>query len=150
MFKGCKIEDMPPHIYSVAQSAYRALLTTKKDQSVALLGRAGSGKSTNFRHVVSYLALAGGESSILSLDKLSGIHTILEAFGNSRTLLNANATRFSQIFSVHYDHSGSIVSGSIQVLMLERNRVVRRPEGEPNFNVFYQLLAGLDNNLRRV
>ena len=40
-----------------------------QDQSVALIGRAGSGKSTNFRHVVSYLALAGGESSILSLDK---------------------------------------------------------------------------------
>ena len=42
---------------------------TLQDQSVALLGRAGSGKSTNFCHVVSYLALAGGESSILSLDK---------------------------------------------------------------------------------
>jgi len=32
--------------------------------------------------------------------------------------------------------------------MLERARLVRRPEGEPTFHVFYQMLAGIDKNLR--
>ena len=51
--------------------------------------------------------------------------------------------------SVDYDTSGQIVSTSIQALMLEKTRVVRRPEGEPNFNIFYQMLSGLDPKTRR-
>ena len=74
---------------------------------------------------------------------------LLEAFGNTRTIMNANATRFSQIFSLDFDHSGLISSASIQVLMLEKTRVVRRPDGEPNFNIFYQMLSGLDSRMRK-
>jgi myosin-18 len=51
--------------------------------------------------------------------------------------------------SVDFDTSGQIVSASIQALMLEKTRVVRRPEGEPNFNIFYQMLSGLDPKTRR-
>ena len=29
MFKDCKQEDMPPHIYSVANTAYRTMLRTR-------------------------------------------------------------------------------------------------------------------------
>ena len=57
--------------------------------------------------------------------------------------------RFTQLVSVDFDTSGQIVSTSIQASMLEKTRVVRRPEGEPNFNIFYQMLAGLDPKTRR-
>ncbi|XP_070001522.1 unconventional myosin-XVIIIa isoform X13 [Penaeus vannamei] len=150
MFKGCKLEDMPPHIYSAAQASYRDLLATRRDQSIVFLGRSGAGKTTNFRHVLHYLALAAGATNkILTVEKLNAISTLLEAFGNSRTVMNTNATRFTQIFSLDFDHSGQIASASVQVYMPEKTRVVRRPEGEPNYHIFYQLLSGADDDLRR-
>lgn len=67
MFKGCRREDLAPHIYAVAQSAYRNLLTTRQDQSVVLLGKSGSGKTTNCQHLVQYLvSIAGSTGKIFS------------------------------------------------------------------------------------
>lgn len=67
MFKGCRREDSAPHIYSVAQSAYRSLLTTRQDQSLVLLGKSGSGKTTNCQHLVQYLvSIAGSTGKIFS------------------------------------------------------------------------------------
>lgn len=60
MFKRCKSEDMPPHIYAIAQSAYRGMLATRRDHSIVFLGRSGAGKTINFKHVLHYLVLAAG------------------------------------------------------------------------------------------
>ena len=60
MFKGCKPEDMPPHVYAVAQTAYRTMLNTRHDQSLVLLGRSGSGKTTNARHALHFFTTAAG------------------------------------------------------------------------------------------
>lgn len=62
MFRGCKTEDMPPHVYSLAQTAYRSLVETRRDQSLIFMGRSGSGKTTSFKHALNYLALAAGMS----------------------------------------------------------------------------------------
>ncbi|XP_028321503.1 unconventional myosin-XVIIIa isoform X12 [Gouania willdenowi] len=149
MFKGCRREDSAPHIYSVAQTAYRNLLTTRQDQSIVLLGKSGSGKTTNCQHLVQYLvSIAGSTGKLFSAEKWQAVYTILEAFGNSSTAMNSNASRFSHVVSLDFDQTGQVASASIQTMLLEKLRVSKRPEAESTFNVFYYMLAGADSSLR--
>ncbi|XP_012503749.1 PREDICTED: unconventional myosin-XVIIIa isoform X1 [Propithecus coquereli] len=150
MFKGCRREDMAPHIYAVAQTAYRAMLMSRQDQSIILLGSSGSGKTTSCQHLVQYLATIAGTSGnkVFSVEKWQALYTLLEAFGNSPTIMNGNATRFSQILSLDFDQAGQVASASIQTMLLEKLRVARRPANEATFNVFYYLLACGDSSLR--
>ncbi|XP_036053192.1 unconventional myosin-XVIIIa isoform X2 [Onychomys torridus] len=150
MFKGCRREDMAPHIYAVAQTAYRAMLMSRQDQSIVLLGSSGSGKTTSFQHLVQYLATIAGTSGskVFSVEKWQALYTLLEAFGNSPTIMNGSATRFSQILSLDFDQAGQVASASIQTMLLEKLRVARRPASEATFNVFYYLLACGDSTLR--
>ncbi|XP_064533514.1 unconventional myosin-XVIIIa isoform X3 [Pseudopipra pipra] len=149
MFKGCRREDTSPHIYAVAQAAYRSMLMSRQDQAIVLLGASGSGKTTNCQHLVQYLAtIAGSTGKVFSVEKWQALYTILEAFGNSSTSMNGNATRFSQIISLDFDQAGQVASASVQTLLLEKLRVARRPAKEATFNVFYYLLACSDSTLR--
>ncbi|XP_045692454.1 unconventional myosin-XVIIIa isoform X1 [Phyllostomus hastatus] len=150
MFKGCRREDMAPHIYAVAQTAYRAMLMSRQDQSIVLLGSSGSGKTTSCQHLVQYLATIAGTSGnkVFSVEKWQALYALLEAFGNSPTIMNGNATRFSQILSLDFDQAGQVASASIQTMLLEKLRVARRPASEATFNVFYYLLACGDGTLR--
>ncbi|NXH80758.1 MY18A protein, partial [Edolisoma coerulescens] len=149
MFKGCRREDTSPHIYGVAQAAYRSMLMSRQDQAIVLLGASGSGKTTNCQHLVQYLAtIAGSTGKVFSVEKWQALYTILEAFGNSSTGMNSNATRFSQIISLDFDQAGQVASASVQTLLLEKLRVARRPAKEATFNVFYYLLACSDSTLR--
>lgn len=141
---------MPPHIYSMAQSAYHNMLSSRRDQSVVFLGRSGSGKTYNFRHCVQYLVTAAGTvNNVLSLEKLTAMWTVLESFGTCKTAMNTNATRFTQIFSVDFDQSGAISSASIQILLLEKSRIAKKMEGETTFHIMHWLLWGVEGPLRK-
>ncbi|XP_061659456.1 unconventional myosin-XVIIIa-like [Syngnathoides biaculeatus] len=149
IFKGCRSEDTAPHIYSMAQSAYRKLLTTRQDQAVVLLGKSGSGKTTNCQHIIQYLVtIAGSTNKTFSMEKWQAVYTVLEAFGNASSCMNVNASRFSHVVALDFDQSGLVTSASIQTMLLEKMRVTRRPEGESTFHVFYYLMAGVDSSLR--
>lgn len=63
MFKGYRRDDTAPHIYGLAQAAYRNLLTTRQDQSIVLLGKSGSGKTTNCQHIIQYLVTVAGSTN---------------------------------------------------------------------------------------
>lgn len=174
MFRGCKQEDMPPHIYSTSQSAYRSMLETRRDQSLIFLGRSGAGKTTSFKHALYYLVLAAGSTNkVLSVEKLNAINTIMEAFGNTKTCMNNNATRFTQLFSLDFDHTGMIASASIQVrkinlihvgecempvdlivfnfqmLLMEKSRAGRRSANDQSFHVLSRLVAGSEGSLEK-
>ncbi|XP_070072281.1 unconventional myosin-XVIIIa isoform X3 [Drosophila takahashii] len=150
MFRGCKTEDMPPHVYSLAQTAYRSLVETRRDQSLIFMGRSGSGKSTSFKHALNYLALAAGAyNNFINAEKVNALCTILEAFGNTKTCLNSNATRMTQLLSLDFDQTGQIASASLQVLLPERQRAGRRLGHEHSFHIMTRLLAGAAGLLQK-
>lgn len=74
MFKGCRREDTAPHIYSMAQAAYRNLLTTRQDQSIVLLGKSGSGKTTNCQHIIQYLVTIAGSTNKTFSSRFETLH----------------------------------------------------------------------------
>ncbi|XP_062717161.1 unconventional myosin-XVIIIa isoform X3 [Aedes albopictus] len=151
MFCGCKSEDLPPHIFSQAQTAYREMLETRRDQSLIFMGRSGSGKTTSLKHALYYLSLAAGSNKkVLTVEKVSALSVILEAFGNAQSYSNKNATKCTQIINLDFDHCGQIASASVQILLLERIKIIRQIESEQQtFHVFTRLLLGSENHLRK-
>ena len=140
MFRGCRREDMPPHVFAAAQSAYSNMLKTKSDQSLITMGISGAGKTYNAHHMQKYLTLVATSGSGASLGmvtwgvslkaltsccytktvvclgvKLDAAQQMLEAFGHAITNLNRSATRFTRVLSLHFDFSGMMTGASLQV-----------------------------------
>ncbi|XP_043924418.1 unconventional myosin-XVIIIb isoform X2 [Protopterus annectens] len=149
VFKGKKTDQMPPHIYAVAQRAYWNMLTHRQDQTIIPMGRSGSGKTTNCQNVLEYLVnTAGNEDKKVTGEKIQAMFTVLKAFGGVTTNHSTNSTRFSMIMALDFSQAGRVAAAHLQTMLLERIRVAQRPEGESTFNVFYQMLAGLDMSTR--
>ena len=80
MFKGCRREEVPPHIYSVAQSAYRNLMKTSENQFICPMGISGSGKSTMMEHCLNYLVSIA--QSFVSKEVVAAALMVLESFSS--------------------------------------------------------------------
>ncbi|VDO75666.1 unnamed protein product [Schistosoma curassoni] len=94
--------------------------------------------------------------------RLRALFNMLDSFTCSRIILNTNGSRALRLFSLEFANIHSlpivnqpedislIVTGlTTRLLLFERSRVTDRPEGEPNFHIFYYMLAGLDEESRR-
>lgn len=62
----------------------------------SLSGESGSGKTEAARIVLQFLVLVSGDTLEIKLikDRLVQANTLLEAFGNAKTMKNDNASRF--------------------------------------------------------
>eukprot|EP01124_Arcella_intermedia_P005227 TRINITY_DN13079_c0_g1_i1.p1 TRINITY_DN13079_c0_g1~~TRINITY_DN13079_c0_g1_i1.p1 ORF type:complete len:2192 (+),score=673.69 TRINITY_DN13079_c0_g1_i1:67-6642(+) len=137
--------EVPPHVYAIADEAYRALLKDKKSQSMLVTGESGAGKTENTKKIIQYLAAIGGRSSGGGSleEKILQANPLLEALGNAKTLKNNNSSRFGKFIKITFDSAGLISGSSIVSYLLERSRVVTRGLDERNFHIFYQLIAAL-------
>ncbi|XP_069788781.1 unconventional myosin-XVIIIb-like isoform X2 [Narcine bancroftii] len=149
LFRSKGTEGLPPHVFGVAQRAYWNMLHHRKDQSIIPLGWSGAGKTTSCQNTLEYLVgVAGSGSTAVTVEKIQAMFTILRAFGTISTLQNNQATRFSMVASLDFDHSGRVSAAHLQTMLLERIHVTQQPNHGGLFNVFYQMLAGLDLSLR--
>ncbi|XP_041036145.1 unconventional myosin-Ib-like isoform X2 [Carcharodon carcharias] len=143
-YRNCNLYELSPHIYAIADEAYRSLRDRDKDQCVLITGESGSGKTEASKLVMSYIAAvcSKGEEVNQVKEQLLQSNPVLEAFGNAKTLRNDNSSRFGKYMDIEFDFKGDPLGGVISNYLLEKSRVVKHLKGERNFHIFYQLLAG--------
>jgi myosin heavy chain 6/7 len=161
-YMGKRRNEMPPHLFAVADEAYRNMVQDRENQSMLITGESGAGKTENTKKVISYFAIVGAtQQSAAEKEKEKGgkkvgtleeqivqTNPVLEAFGNAKTVRNNNSSRFGKFIRTHFSGSGKLAGGDIEHYLLEKSRVVRQAPGERCYHIFYQIMSGFDPSLR--
>ncbi|XP_051797434.1 myosin-11-like [Acanthochromis polyacanthus] len=166
MYKGKKRHEVPPHIYSITDNAYRNMMQDREDQSILCTGESGAGKTENTKKVIQYLAVVAsshkgkkdanpqqqqqaGSLAYGELEKqLLQANPILEAFGNAKTIKNDNSSRFGKFIKLNFDVTGYIVGANIDTYLLEKSRCIRQANTERAFHIFYYMVAGAKDKMK--
>ncbi|EGB11009.1 hypothetical protein AURANDRAFT_52715 [Aureococcus anophagefferens] len=132
-----------PHIFGVGAAAYNALVRDGEDQCVLVTGESGAGKTEAAKQLMNFVTVAAKKHSAADVkDKLLMSNPVLEALGNAKTVRNDNSSRFGKYMELQFDFRGAVAGGKISNYLLEKSRVAAQADGERNFHIVHQLLAG--------
>ncbi|XP_047718100.1 unconventional myosin-Vc isoform X2 [Prionailurus viverrinus] len=141
-YSGQNMGDMDPHIFAVAEEAYKQMARNNKNQSIIVSGESGAGKTVSARYAMRYFATVSKSSSNAHVeDKVLASNPITEAVGNAKTTRNDNSSRFGKYTEISFDERNQIIGANMRTYLLEKSRVVFQSENERNYHIFYQLCA---------
>lgn len=143
-YKGAGFGELSPHVFAVADVAYRAMINEGKSNSILVSGESGAGKTETTKMLMRYLAHLGGRSGVEGRtveQQVLESNPVLEAFGNAKTVRNNNSSRFGKFVEIQFDKSGRISGAAVRTYLLERSRVCQISDPERNYHCFYLLCA---------
>jgi len=163
-YQGKRRTEMPPHLFSIADNAYRNMLVDRENQSMLITGESGAGKTENTKKVIGYFAQVAAASKSVEIDadekpaegkkviekgtledQIVQANPVLEAYGNAKTIRNNNSSRFGKFVRIHFGTNGKIAGADIETYLLEKSRVTYQQPGlERDYHIFYFLLSGLN------
>ncbi|XP_076601854.1 unconventional myosin-IXb isoform X2 [Chaetodon auriga] len=143
MYENQPLAKLSPHIFALADVAFRAMLSRQVNQCIVISGESGSGKTESSSYLIHCLTALSQKTYSSGLKRtILGAGPVLEAFGNARTSENNNSSRFGKFIQLNYLESGVIRGAVIEKYLLEKSRLVSRDKSERNYHVFYYLLMG--------
>ena len=198
-------KKLPPHVYAVADNAYRSMMRAMEDgsgdgdipgpdQSILVSGESGAGKTVTTKIIMKYLAALSKRSSsknekslstknnwnaksfhFSSPTTVSGVsnnvsmpattssskrstnieqqvlesNPILESFGNARTIKNDNSSRFGKFIEIQFTSIGKLLGASVDSYLLEKVRLIKHSDGERNYHIFYEIMAGASSSEKK-
>ncbi|XP_012931424.1 unconventional myosin-Vb isoform X1 [Heterocephalus glaber] len=141
-YSGQNMGDMDPHIFAVAEEAYKQMARDEKNQSIIVSGESGAGKTVSAKYAMRYFATVGGSASETNIEeKVLASSPIMEAIGNAKTTRNDNSSRFGKYIQIGFDKRYHIIGANMRTYLLEKSRVVFQADDERNYHIFYQLCA---------
>ncbi|KAJ9183778.1 hypothetical protein P3X46_007589 [Hevea brasiliensis] len=143
-YKGAQFGELSPHVFAVADVAYRAMINEGKSNSILVSGESGAGKTETTKMLMRYLAHLGGRSGVEGRtveQQVLESNPVLEAFGNAKTVRNNNSSRFGKFVEIQFNKNGRISGAAIRTYLLERSRVCQISDPERNYHCFYLLCA---------
>ncbi|KAL6096373.1 myo5b [Pungitius sinensis] len=141
-YSGQNMGDMDPHIFAVAEEAYKQMARDEKNQSIIVSGESGAGKTVSAKYAMRFFATVGGSTSDTNVEeKVLASSPIMEAIGNAKTTRNDNSSRFGKYIEIGFNQQYRIIGANMRTYLLEKSRVVFQAEDERNYHIFYQLCA---------
>ncbi|KAH9763208.1 Myosin-17 [Citrus sinensis] len=143
-YKGAQFGELSPHVFAIADVAYRAMINEGKSNSILVSGESGAGKTETTKMLMRYLAYLGGRSGVEGRtveQQVLESNPVLEAFGNAKTVRNNNSSRFGKFVELQFDKNGRISGAAVRTYLLERSRVCQISDPERNYHCFYLLCA---------
>ncbi|KAH7930925.1 hypothetical protein BV22DRAFT_1115754 [Leucogyrophana mollusca] len=150
-YKGKNRLEVPPHVFSIAESAYYNMNAYHENQCVIISGESGAGKTEAAKRIMQYIAAVSGgqDNSIQEIkDMVLATNPLLESFGCAKTLRNNNSSRHGKYLEIMFNTQGEPVGAQITNYLLEKGRVVGQIENERNFHIFYQFTKAATDEQR--
>ncbi|CAG10486.1 unnamed protein product, partial [Tetraodon nigroviridis] len=147
LYQGKSLGTLSPHVYAIADKAYRDMKVLKMSQSIIVSGESGAGKTENTKFVLRYLTTTYGSGQDID-ERIVEANPLLEAFGNAKTVRNNNSSRFGKFVEIHFNEKNAVVGGFVSHYLLEKSRICVQSNDERNYHIFYRLCAGASEELK--
>lgn len=110
--------DNPPHIFAVADVCHQNLIHQKQNQAIVISGESGAGKTESANLLLKQLVFLGKAPNRNLEERILQVNPIMESFGNARTGINSNSSRFGKYLELTMTKSGKVTGARISVYLV--------------------------------